>query len=140
MTRYFPELVEAVRAELPERCVVDGEIVIATGERLDFEALQQRIHPAAVAGATCSPSRRRRRSSPSTCSPWATTTSLAALRRAARGRLLEALADARPVHAVTPATTDVDAGATLVHRVRGRRPRRRDRQAARRRCTSRTSG
>lgn len=48
LTRYFPELVEAVRRELPERCVVDGEIVVATtdGERLDFEALQQRIHPA----------------------------------------------------------------------------------------------
>src|SRR4051794_33711905 len=46
MTRYFPELVEAFRAELPPRCVVDGEIVIATDEGLDFEALQQRIHPA----------------------------------------------------------------------------------------------
>ena len=47
MTRYFPELVEAIRAELPERCVVDGEIVIATEQGLDFDALQQRIHPAA---------------------------------------------------------------------------------------------
>ncbi len=46
MTRYFPELVEAIRAELPERCVLDGEIVIATADGLDFEALQQRIHPA----------------------------------------------------------------------------------------------
>jgi len=46
MTRYFPEVVEAVRAHLPARCVVDGEIVIARGDRLDFEALQQRIHPA----------------------------------------------------------------------------------------------
>jgi ATP-dependent DNA ligase len=46
MTRYFPELVEAVRSELPPRCVVDGEIVIATPGGLDFEALQQRIHPA----------------------------------------------------------------------------------------------
>ena len=46
MTRYFPELVEAIKAELPDRCVVDGEIVIATNEGLDFEALQQRIHPA----------------------------------------------------------------------------------------------
>ena len=46
MTRYFPEVVAAVTAALPERCVVDGEIVIATGGRLDFEALQQRIHPA----------------------------------------------------------------------------------------------
>ncbi|BBX19814.1 DNA ligase C2 [Mycolicibacterium duvalii] len=47
MTRYFPELVEAARAELPARCVIDGEIVIATGDRLDFEALQLRLHPAA---------------------------------------------------------------------------------------------
>ena len=46
MTRYFPELVEAVKAELPRRCVLDGEIVIATEHGLDFEALQQRIHPA----------------------------------------------------------------------------------------------
>lgn len=46
MTRYFPELVEALRENLPTRCVVDGEIVIATDGRLDFEALQQRIHPA----------------------------------------------------------------------------------------------
>src|SRR6516164_2341798 len=47
MTRYFPELVNAARAELPDRCVIDGEIVIATEGRLDFEALQLRLHPAA---------------------------------------------------------------------------------------------
>ena len=47
MTRYFPEVVAAVKQQLPERCVVDAEIVIATGDRLDFEALLQRIHPAA---------------------------------------------------------------------------------------------
>lgn len=49
MTRYFPEVVEAVLANLPEKCVVDGEIVVVggSGDRLDFEALQQRIHPAA---------------------------------------------------------------------------------------------
>ena len=46
MTRYFPEVVEAVKAQLPERCVVDAEIVIARDDRLDFEALLQRIHPA----------------------------------------------------------------------------------------------
>lgn len=46
MTRYFPELVAAIRAELPHRCVIDGEIIIATDHGLDFEALQQRIHPA----------------------------------------------------------------------------------------------
>jgi ATP-dependent DNA ligase len=49
MTRYFPEIVEAARASLPERCVVDGEIILIgpSGDRLDFELLQQRIHPAA---------------------------------------------------------------------------------------------
>jgi ATP-dependent DNA ligase len=46
MTRYFPELVAAATAELPERCVIDGEIIIATDHGLNFEALQQRIHPA----------------------------------------------------------------------------------------------
>lgn len=46
LTRYFPEVVEALKANLPQRVVVDGEIVIATGDRLDFEALLQRIHPA----------------------------------------------------------------------------------------------
>jgi ATP-dependent DNA ligase len=49
MTRYFPEVVEAVKANFPERAVIDGEIVVAdtTRNTLDFEALQQRIHPAA---------------------------------------------------------------------------------------------
>ncbi len=48
ITRYFPEVVAAVLAELPERSVVDGEIVVADtdGSGLDFEALLQRIHPA----------------------------------------------------------------------------------------------
>ncbi len=49
MTRYFPEIVEAVLSNFPSRCVVDGEIIIADTERnvLDFEALQLRLHPAA---------------------------------------------------------------------------------------------
>ncbi|MBK3633328.1 ATP-dependent DNA ligase [Streptomyces sp. MBT97] len=46
LTRYFPELVEALRERLPERCVLDGEIVIAREGRLDFDALTERIHPA----------------------------------------------------------------------------------------------
>ena len=46
LTRYFPEVVAALKANLPDRCVVDGEIVIMAGDRLDFEALLQRIHPA----------------------------------------------------------------------------------------------
>jgi ATP-dependent DNA ligase len=49
MTRYFPEVVDAIRANFPERAVIDGEIIVADTARntLDFEALQQRIHPAA---------------------------------------------------------------------------------------------
>jgi len=49
MTRYFPEIVTAVLENFPARAVIDGEIVIADQDRntLDFEALQQRIHPAA---------------------------------------------------------------------------------------------
>lgn len=47
LERYFPELVETLRAGLPDRCVVDGEIVIVGAGTLDFDALLQRIHPAA---------------------------------------------------------------------------------------------
>ncbi len=47
MTRYFPELVEAIRRNFPPRAVIDGEIVVAGSGGLDFWALQQRIHPAA---------------------------------------------------------------------------------------------
>ena len=47
LNRYFPELVEPLRGALPERAVVDGEIVIATEQGLDFDLLQMRIHPAA---------------------------------------------------------------------------------------------
>ncbi|MFN2517897.1 MAG: ATP-dependent DNA ligase [Jatrophihabitantaceae bacterium] len=105
MTRYFPELVTALRAELPERCVVDGEIVIATGEGLDFEALQQRIHPAA---------------SRVNLLAERTPASFVAFDLLAlgdedltgrpfsgrRGLLEQSLADARPPVHVTPATTD----------------------------------
>lgn len=51
LTRYFPELVEAFARLLPEPCLIDGEVVVARGEpgaqRLDWESLSQRIHPAA---------------------------------------------------------------------------------------------
>ena len=47
LNRYFPELIETLLAQLPERCVLDGEIVIANERGLDFDALQLRIHPAA---------------------------------------------------------------------------------------------
>lgn len=107
MTRYFPELVAAFRSELPQRCVIDGEIVIATDAGLDFEALQQRIHPAAS---------RVSRLAAQTPASFIAFDVLAlddedltgqpfAQRRA---RLRQALADARPPVHVTPATTDRD--------------------------------
>ena len=132
MTRYFPELVEAVKAELPERCVLDGEIVIATDDGLDFEALQQRIHPAAS---------RVTMLAEQTPASFIAFDLLAlgdddytgrpfAERRAALSRGAGRRAARRSTS--RPTTTDVEVAAALVHRVRGRRPRRRDRQAARR--------
>src|SRR5689334_17087430 len=47
LDRYFPELHDALLEKLPDGCVVDGEIVIATKRGLDFDALQMRLHPAA---------------------------------------------------------------------------------------------
>jgi ATP-dependent DNA ligase len=47
LNRYFPELIEPLSMQLPERCVLDGEVVLAQDGALDFDALQQRIHPAA---------------------------------------------------------------------------------------------
>ena len=46
LTRYFPDIVDAVKEALPEKCVVDGEIIISRNGRLDFESLQLRLHPA----------------------------------------------------------------------------------------------
>jgi hypothetical protein len=75
LTRYFPELVAACTALLPEPCLLDGEIVVALAgsdgrRRLSWEALSQRIHPAASRVALLS-RRRPRCSSPSTSSPAA---------------------------------------------------------------------
>ena len=47
LNRYFPELLDPLRSQLPARCALDGEIVIARDSGLDFEALQLRLHPAA---------------------------------------------------------------------------------------------
>jgi ATP-dependent DNA ligase len=109
MTRYFPEVVEAIRTNLPERCVVDGEIVVPgpDGRRLEFETLQQRIHPA---------DSRVRMLAETTPAHFVAFDLLALGDRdlmrepfAERRALLEeALADARsPIH-VTPATRDRD--------------------------------
>jgi ATP-dependent DNA ligase len=47
LNRYFPEVIEPLKAALPEQCVVDGELVIVKDDGLDFDALQLRLHPAA---------------------------------------------------------------------------------------------
>ena len=69
LTRYFPELMTPLREHLPDRCVLDGEIVIATGGGLEFESLLQRIHPAAsrinvLAGGDAGVVRRLRHAGP----------------------------------------------------------------------------
>lgn len=46
LSRYFPEVVSAIQEQLPDRCVLDGELFVAIGSRLEFEVLQERIHPA----------------------------------------------------------------------------------------------
>ncbi len=74
LTRYFPELLVAAQQHLPERCVFDGEVVVAGPAGLDFDVLSQRIHPAASRVELLS-RRRRRRSWPSTCWPSGTETS-----------------------------------------------------------------
>jgi ATP-dependent DNA ligase len=120
MTRYFPEVVDAVLANLPDRSVVDGEIVIPIGEntRLDFETLQMRIHPAAS---------RVKLLAEQTPAHFIAFDLLAlddvdycdrpfAVRRAA---LREALADAEaPIH-VTPATTDRGVAERWFHEFEG---------------------
>jgi ATP-dependent DNA ligase len=109
MTRYFPEVIEAVLANFPDRAVIDGEIIVADTARntLDFEALQQRIHPAAS---------RVNLLAEQTPASFVAFDLLAvgsedlmarpfAERRA---RLEEVLADAKPPVYVTPATHDLE--------------------------------
>jgi ATP-dependent DNA ligase len=109
MTRYFPDLVEAARRHLPQRCVVDGEAVVFAedGQGLDFFALQQRVHPAAS---------RVRMLSETTPVSFVAFDLLALGDTDLRGepfgvrraRLEEALADAAPPIHVTPVTRDID--------------------------------
>lgn len=105
ITRYFPEVVAAIKANLPARCVVDGEIVIAGGAGLDFEALLQRIHPA---------DSRVQLLAATTPASYVVFDLLAiddeslldTPQSVRRGRLEQALAGARPPVHLTPATTD----------------------------------
>lgn len=105
LTRYFPEMVEALRRELPPRVVLDGEIVVALGGRLDFPALQQRIHPASSRVALLA------RETPASYVAFDLLalddrSLLTAPFQERRALLERALAQARePVH-VTPLTTD----------------------------------
>ena len=120
MTRYFPEVVQAVLESLPPRCVVDGEIVLvgATGDRLDFEQLQQRIHPAASRVAMLAETTPARfvafdllalGDEDLTGRPF----------RERRAALETALAHARePVH-LTPATTDRETAQGWFHQFEG---------------------
>jgi ATP-dependent DNA ligase len=105
LERYFPELLDPLRAALPERCVLDGELVIARGDRLDFEALQLRLHPAASRVAKLA------RETPAAYVAF----DLLALgdddlrlrpQHERRALLERTLADAKPPLHVTPATTD----------------------------------
>jgi ATP-dependent DNA ligase len=120
MTRYFPELVEAVRENLPERCAVDGEIIVIgeSGDRLEFEVLQMRIHPAAS---------RVKLLSEQTPASFVAFDLLAlgdtdytkvpfAERRAA---LVEAMAPARPPIHLTAATTDRELAEQWFHQFEG---------------------
>ncbi len=118
LTRYFPELVAALAANLPGRCVVDGEIVVATGAGLDFDALQNRIHPAEsritmLAEAT-----------PSSFVAFDLLAEgdddLTGLGFAGRRRRLESLlAAARPPVHLTPATAERAVAADWFHRFEG---------------------
>ncbi|HUS31416.1 MAG TPA: ATP-dependent DNA ligase [Kofleriaceae bacterium] len=103
--RYFPELEPQLRASLPDKCVLDGEIVIATDGKLDFEALLLRIHPAASRVKMLAEQK------PSSYVAW----DLLALgdedlrglsQQERRTRLEAALADVKPPVHVTPATRD----------------------------------
>jgi ATP-dependent DNA ligase len=118
MTRYFPELVESLKANLPDRCVVDGEIVVIRGDRLHFESLLLRIHPA--------DSRVRLLAGEIPASFVAF--DLLALGDESlmkvpfserRRRLEEALADARPPVYIAASTLDIDTAREWFHQFEG---------------------
>jgi len=120
LTRYFPELCEQLKAVLAPRCVVDGEIVIATSGALDFEALLQRIHPAASRIA------RLATQTPASFVAFDLLAegdeNLCAAPFAQRRARLEAIFDeahpGNPVH-ITPQTTDVARAADWLARFEG---------------------
>ena len=118
LDRYFPELAAPLRAALPERCVLDGEIVVAKGEALDFEALQLRIHPAASRVKTLA------EEIPASIVFW----DLLALGERSlmdmpfherRALLASTLAHAKPPIYLTPTTTDRDVASDWFSRFEG---------------------
>ncbi|MBA2569927.1 MAG: ATP-dependent DNA ligase, partial [Chloroflexi bacterium] len=118
LDRYFPELADPFRAHLPERCVIDGEIVIAGRDGLDFEALLLRIHPAA------SRVRLLAAGSPASFVAW----DLLALgdedlrgtpQAERRARLVGVLSDASPPVHLTPVTSDRDEATDWFRRFEG---------------------
>jgi ATP-dependent DNA ligase len=118
LTRYFPELWEPLLATLPERCVLDGEIVVVGSNGLDFEALGQRIHPAASRIARLS------NETPARFVAFdiiaLDTTDLRSTPFADRRALLEvALRDALPPVHITPITRDPDLAADWFDRFEG---------------------
>ena len=120
LTRYFPEVVAAVKEHLPSRCVVDGEIVVphADGRRLDWDALLLRIHPAASRVQLLAHETPARLVAFDLLAlgevDW--TGQPFARRRAA---LEDALARVRPPVHLTPATTDRDLAAEWLQRFEG---------------------
>ena len=104
LQRYFPELLGPIRASLPERCVIDGEIVIARDGALHFEALLNRIHPAASRVEMLA------REHPASFVAFDLLALDADLRQAPqkerRATLEAALADAKPPIHLTPMTRD----------------------------------
>jgi ATP-dependent DNA ligase len=118
LNRYFPELEGPLRASLPSRCVLDGEIVIATGGVLDFDALLLRIHPAASRVALLAAG------TPASFVAW----DLLALgdedlrgrpQEERRGLLEKALANVTPPIHLTPITSDPKIAADWFNRFEG---------------------
>ena len=139
LDRYFPELAEPLKAQLPERCVLDGEVVIARDGSLQFEALLLRIHPAA------SRVRMLAAESPASFVAWDLLAlgdeDLRAVPQGERRPRLEAVLGgvdaAGPPHAGDAGSR---AGRRLVRPVRGRGPRWRRRETARRHLPARQAG
>jgi ATP-dependent DNA ligase len=118
LARYFPELLPALREMLPSRCVLDGEIVIATPSGLDFEALQLRLHPAT------SRVQRLATEMPASIVLWdvlfdGETDRMNSPFRERRSRLEALLAGARPPVYLTPMTFDPKVAADWFRRFEG---------------------